>query len=44
MVLNGGFGDNVNGRLYSIAAVPVLLCLVGAAAVYTCRRVCRKDV
>ena len=45
MVLNGGFGDNVNGRLYSIAAVPVLLCLVGiAAAVYTCRRICRKDV
>lgn len=45
MVLNGGFGDNVNGRLYSIAAVPVLLCLVGiVAAVYTCRRVCRTDV
>lgn len=45
LLLNGSFGDNVNGRLYSIAAVPVLLCLVGiAAAVYICRQVGRADV
>lgn len=45
LVLNGGFGNNVNGRLYSIVGVPFLLCLVGiAAAIYTCRRVCRADV
>lgn len=45
LMLNAGFGDSVNGRLYSIPAVPLLLCLAGfAAAVYMCARVCREDI
>lgn len=45
LVINAGVGDSIDGRLFSITAVPALLCLAGiAAAVYTCGRICREDI